>query len=178
MTLEKYFEKDFSWVCDDCKPVSVPSKLCGSIDTKEVLNTHSGIRSTKCHYNQNSKKKKRRLKKKSNRKKFTGSAAKTKVLISEGSPPEHEAKGSENCDNVQKIGNCSGQVLEDQVNSSHDVAASVKTSQIAASDPSKINDDCCYVAAQPIIDPTWRYKFLSTPPVSNLYKHIWCRVHL
>lgn len=157
VTPEKYFEKDFSWVCDACKPVSVPSKLCGSIDTKEVLNTHSGIRSTKCHYNKNSKKK--RLKKKSNRKKFTGSAAKTKVLICEGSPPEHEAKGSENCDNVQKIGNCSGQVLEDQVNSSHDVAASVKslkTSQIAASDPSKINEDCCYVAAQPIIDPTWR----------------------
>ncbi|XP_062022082.1 ASI1-immunoprecipitated protein 2-like isoform X1 [Rosa rugosa] len=135
VTPEKYFEKDFAWVCDECKPVSIPSKS---------------------HHNQNSKKKKRKkLKKKSNRKKFTGSVAKTKVQICEGSPPEHEAKGSENCDNVLKIGNRSGQVLEDQVNSSHDLAASLKTPQIAASDPLKINEDC-YVAAQPIIDPTWR----------------------
>lgn len=65
--------------------------------------------------------------------------AKTKVQICEGNPPEHEAKGS-----------------EDQVNSSHDLAASLKTLQLAAGDSSEINEDC-YIAAQPIIDPTWRY---------------------
>nr|XP_011461803.1 PREDICTED: uncharacterized protein LOC101308361 isoform X1 [Fragaria vesca subsp. vesca] len=97
----KYYEDDFTWVCDDCK-------------------------------------KRKRFKKKSNRKKLTGSVAKTKVQICEGNPPEHKAKGS-----------------EDQVNSSHDLAASVKTLQLAASDPSEINEDC-YIAAQPIIDLTWR----------------------
>ncbi|XP_050365216.1 uncharacterized protein LOC126783739 [Argentina anserina] len=124
VTPVKYSEKDFTWVCDECKPVSVP---------------------TKSHHNQKSKKGKKVIKK----------SNKEKVQICENCPPEHETEGSELCDNVLEMGNQSGHVLEDQVNSSHELAASVKTPQMAAGDPSKVNEDC-YIPAQPIIDPAWR----------------------
>ncbi|TQE05280.1 hypothetical protein C1H46_009137 [Malus baccata] len=83
--------------------------------------------------------------------------ANTKVQICEGSTSEHEAEGSNDCDNGEKLGSRCSEVHTDEFNSFDDVAKSVETSLVTTCDPLKISAIICYVAARPIIDPIWRY---------------------
>ncbi|KAM1682798.1 hypothetical protein EV1_033711 [Malus domestica] len=158
---ENIFDEDLTWLCEDCDPKIV--KLC-RID--------KSVRSMEICHNKKFKKRRKKSKRKTlpiygAKKKVQKCAgakmkvqicegANTKVEIHEGSPSEHEAEGSNDCDNGQNLGSQCDEVREDQLNSSDDVAKSVKTSLVTTSDPLNTSEIICYVAAQPIIDPVWR----------------------
>ncbi|CAL2276087.1 unnamed protein product [Prunus armeniaca] len=147
---ENIFDEDITWLCVDCEPKIIkPSTIDKS------------VRSTKNRHNKKLKKRRR----KKNRLTFPKSVAKKAQIcegdkmilqIREGSPCEHEAEGSNNCDSGQNVGNPCREVLEYQFNSFHDILEFVKTSQIITSDALQIIEHNSYVAAQPIIDPIWR----------------------
>ncbi|KAM1105535.1 hypothetical protein ACFX13_002543 [Malus domestica] len=173
---QNIFDEDLTWLCEDCDPKIVkPSRIDKSVRSTEIcLNKKFKKR----------KKKFKKRKKKSNRKtlpiyrakkkvrKCEGAnmkvqicegpnmkvyeGANTKVQICEGSTSEHEAEGSNDCDNGQKLGSRCSEVHKDEFNSSNDIAKSVETSLVTTCDPLKISAIICYVAAQPIIDPIWR----------------------
>ncbi|XP_050108919.1 uncharacterized protein LOC126587877 isoform X2 [Malus sylvestris] len=166
---QNIFDEDLTWLCEDCDPKIVkPSRIDKSVRSTEIcLNKKFKKRKKKSNRKTlpiyGAKKKVRKCEGANmkvqicegpNMKVYEG--ANTKVQICEGSTSEHEAEGSNDCDNGQKLGSRCSEVHMDEFNSSDDVAKSVETSLVATCDPLKISAIICYVAAQPIIDPIWR----------------------
>ncbi|RXH85602.1 hypothetical protein DVH24_009423 [Malus domestica] len=165
---QNIFDEDLTWLCEDCDPKIVkPSRIDKSVRSTEIcLNKKFKKRKKKSNRKTlpiyGAKKKVRKCEGANmkvqicegpNMKVYEG--ANTKVQICEGSTSEHEAEGSNDCDNGQKLGSRCSEVHTDEFNYSNDVAKSVETSLVATCNPLKISAIICYVAAQPIIDPIW-----------------------